>query len=51
MTEEILDSLDGVKFVFQLEELAKVRFPDEDLASKGYYQVDRLIRFLTGEAV
>ena len=50
LTEEILDSLDGVKFAFQLEEMASVRFPSEDLASKGYFKVANLITFLTGES-
>lgn len=49
MAEEILDSLDGVKFAFQLEEMASVRFPSEDLAGKGYFKVANLIAFLTGE--
>ena len=48
LAEDILDSLDGVKFAFELEELASVRFPSDDLAEKGYFKVTNLIKFLTG---
>lgn len=50
LDEGVLDSLDGVKFVFQLEELARIRFPTEDLAEKGYFKVPQLIEFLTRES-
>lgn len=45
--EEILDSLDGMVFILELSSYTEKKFPDTDLVDLGFYNVDKLVEFLT----
>ncbi len=45
--EGILDSLDGMVFIMELSGHTEKKFPDEDLVDLGFYNVDKLVEFLT----
>jgi acyl carrier protein len=47
--QEILDSLDGMVFMLEVEEVFGKHFPDDlDLVAEGYYQMRKLVDFLQG---
>ena len=46
--EEILDSLDGMVFILELENMSGHHFPEDiDLVKEGYFTVPKLIEQLT----
>ena len=47
LDEEILDSLDGMVFILELSRYTDKKFPDTDLVELGFYNVDKLVEFLT----
>ncbi len=44
---EILDSLDSMVFIFELETGSGVKFPETDLEEENFFQVRKLIDYLT----
>ncbi len=47
--QEILDSLDGMVFMLEVEQMFGKHFPDNlDLVAEGYYQIRKLVDFLQG---
>ena len=44
--EKIIDSLDGIRFIFELEELTSVKFPERDLEEEGFFKVAKLVDYL-----
>jgi len=47
LDDGIIDSLDGIKFVFELEKAASVQLPEGDLAELGLYNVGTLADFVS----
>lgn len=45
--EKILDSLDGIRFLFEVEQLTDVKFPDSDVSSGRLWKISELVRFIT----
>lgn len=47
LKEEMLDSLDGLVFLMELEQLTGIDVPeDADLAEEGYYKISKLIKLI-----
>lgn len=49
--DQILDSLDAMRFIFELERESGVRFPTVDLFEQGYYRIGKLITHISPTAV
>ncbi|HKJ24497.1 MAG TPA: acyl carrier protein [Myxococcota bacterium] len=44
--EGILDSLDGMRFLFEIEKRVNVLFPEEDLDDGRYFVVENIVQFI-----
>jgi acyl carrier protein len=43
----ILDSLDGMVFLLELSGLTNKQFPENDLVELGFFNVDKLVEFIS----
>jgi len=46
IADEIIDSLEAVRFIFELEKAVGVRLPDGDLDDRGLFKVSSLITYI-----
>ena len=44
--EKIIDSLDGIRFIFELEEATGIKFPERDLEEEGFFRIAKLLDYL-----
>ena len=43
---DILDSLDGMRFLFELEKRVNVLFPEEELPDGHFFVIENIIQFI-----
>jgi acyl carrier protein len=47
VSEDILDSLDGMVFLLEISEKSGKSFPEKDLVELGFFRVRKLVEILT----